>query len=596
MINKKQVFLASISFAAYEWLPYPVGCLISHAQKDKEVQQFYNFMEPEYRSNSLDQTDFHERLKQADVLGVTNWVWNQNYNDRIANIYKSYRPDGLVVYGGTNVPEEKEVAEEYAKERPFVDIFFVGPAEENFKKFLLSYEQQGIENHQGTFTHKTNSVSVGRYDHVKVPIPSPYTDGIFDDIIERETRPLSALFETNRGCPYGCAFCDWGGMTKSKIIRKDEQEVRDTISYIMGKENIDRIEIGDANFGIYAQDVEYTKHMIAEKNKRKNDINLTMGGFAKNGSKHVEDIMRLMHDNFEAYHGRKYIKLSFQSHDETTLDAVHRSNINNDKLIPMMKKFQSEGVEVDAEMIIGMPGDNEDRWLDTIQKNMDLNINHQKSFSLWIVPNTPMASKKYREKHKVKTKHIYVPYDLDRFKSKEYHMKRLAGEDIHTQCTFKDPTEYQKLEFIYECFSFDSEELMRIYDVWFWFNTLYNAKVARKWMLESNLSAKEQYKLFMKNINDGKMPFMKKCLEEFRYAVWNTLAKPEDETKVTSLYLVNFLTKFSMRGNEMVDIYYNKDKVLKELQHVYPSINFDHFGKFDEKNITKLYFVSAEVA
>ena len=88
VINKKQVFLASISFAAYEWLPYPVGCLISHAQKDKEVQQFYNFMEPEYRSNSLDQTDFHKRLKQADVLGVTNWVWNQNYNDRIANIYK----------------------------------------------------------------------------------------------------------------------------------------------------------------------------------------------------------------------------------------------------------------------------------------------------------------------------------------------------------------------------------------------------------------------------------------------------------------------------------------------------------------------------
>ena len=55
--------------------------------------------------------------------------------------------------------------------------------------------------------------------------------------------------------------------------------------------------------------------------------------------------------------------------------------INNDKLIPNDEKILSEGVEVDAEMIIGMPYDNEDRWLDTIQKNMDLNINHQKSFS-----------------------------------------------------------------------------------------------------------------------------------------------------------------------------------------------------------------------
>jgi radical SAM superfamily enzyme YgiQ (UPF0313 family) len=593
---KTQVLLGSISFSSYEWIPYPVGCLISYAKKDDRINELYNFMEPEYRSKSLDKSDFHDNLKKADMLGLTNWVWNQNYNDRIAKLYKQYRPDGIVIYGGVNVPEDPRAATEYAKIRNFVDIFFCGPGEENFKNFLLQYPETGLCNVKGAFTHCENNVVQDRYQITKIDIPSPYLDGIFENIIEKEKGNISAIFETNRGCPYACAFCDWGGMTRSKIIKADPQLVKDTISYIMGKESIDKIEIADANFGIFPEDVEYTQHLIDEKNKRINEINLTMGGFAKNGSKYVEEIMRMMHDHFDAYHGRKYIKLSFQSHDKTTLDAVQRSNIDNTKLFPMMERFKADGVEVDAEMIIGMPGDNQERWLQTIQTNMDLGINHQKSFTLYVVPNTPMATPEYQEKYKVKTKKVLVPYDLDHIKSKEYHNKRINGENMITTCKFDDPTEYQTLEFIYECFTFDSNELMKIYDVWFWFNTLYNAKVARKWMLESNKTAKEQYSDFINAIDNNKMPFWKDLLEQFRYAVWNTIAKPEPITKVESLYLVNFLTKFVFRGNEMVDIYDNKEIALKELREVYPGINFDHFRERTTlKDKLRLYFVAAEV-
>lgn len=591
----KKILLGTISFAAYEWLPYPVACLISHCNKDDYINEHYTFMEPEYRSDFIDQPDFIDRLTDADILGLTNWVWNQNYNDRIAARYKDIRPDGIVIYGGVNVPSAPMVAKKYAVARPYVDIFFVGPAEETFRRFLIDYQTKNFSGHAGTFTHTENNILNKKHDFKDTPIPSPYTDGIFDNIIENAKKPLSALFETNRGCPYACAFCDWGGMTKSKIVRKDKQEVMDTISYIMGHEGLNRIEIGDANFGIFPEDVEYTKHMIAEKNKRVNDINLTMGGFAKNGSNYMEEIMQLMHNNFDAYHGRKYIKVSFQSHDPVVLESSQRSNIDNTKLFPMMKRFQEQGIEVDAEMIMGMPGDNQERWLETIQKNMDLNINHQKSFSLWIVPNTPMASDEYKEKYKVKTKRVLVPYDLDNIKTKAYHANRLDGNHITTSCDFSNTNDFQSLEFIYECFSFDSEELMRIYDVWFWFNTLYNGKIARKWMLDSDLSAKEQYAMFINAIENGNMPFFSKLLTEFRYAVWNTIASPEEETRLTELYLVNFLTKFSMRGNEMVDLYLNQDQALKELRLIYPDINFNHFININNDEIIRLYFVSAEI-
>ena len=596
MTQKLKILLGSISFSSYEWLPYAVGCLISSCIREQAILDQYEFLEPAYRSNSIDHEDFHESLKEADMLGLTNWVWNQNYNDRIAKLYKSYRPDGIVVYGGVNVPENKQVGLEYAKDRPFVDIFFCGPAEETFKQFLLNFKSKGFNGHPGTFTRTEHNVLRDKYQYANITLQSPYLDGIFDTIINKSTGKLSAIFETNRGCPYACSFCDWGGMTRSKIIRADKQMVKDTISFIMSKDNIDKIEIGDANFGTYPEDVEYTQHMIDEKRKRSSEINLTMGGFAKNGSKYAETIMRMMHDNFDAYHGRKYIKLSFQSHDQTTLDAVQRSNIDNSKLYPMIERFKADGIEIDAEMIIGMPGDNQDRWLDTIQKNMDLGINHQKSFTLYVVVNTPMASAEYREKYKVKTKKVLVPYDLDHIKSKEYHASRIAGKTITTACKFDDPTEYQSLEFIYECFSFDSAELMKIYDVWFWFNTLYNTKIARKWMLDSDMTAKQQFFKFIELIDAGNMPFFKQHLEDFRYAVWNTIAKPESVTKVTDLHLVNFLTKFVFRGAEVFEIYENQSVALAELQQIYPTIDFNHFRKRDtlaEK--LRLYYVSAEV-
>jgi hypothetical protein len=92
------------------------------------------------------------------------------------------------------------------------------------------------------------------------------------------------------------------------------------------------------------------------------------------------------------------------------------------------------------------------------------------------------------------------------------------------------------------------------------------------------------------------MPFFAKLLENFRNAVWNTIAKPEAETRVTDLELVNFLTKFVFRGSEVYEIYENKDTAINELKLLYPDINFDHFrDRTTLQDKLRLYYVSAEV-
>lgn len=591
----KTVFLASISFSAYEYLPYPVGVLISYCKKAPEICSRFRFLDPEYRSDALDRDDFHDKLKESDFLGLTNWVWNQNYNDRIAKLFKKYRPDGIVIYGGTNVPEDKAKAQAYAEERQFVDIFFSGPAEVTFKNFLLEFDTQGLKNVPGTYTRSSYNVLKSRDQYKDQGIPMPYLDGTFERIINEAESPLTAVFETNRGCPYRCSFCDWGGLTKSKIVRAETQPVKETISYIFSKEKIRQIEIADANFGIFDVDVDYMQHMVNCQRARKNKIDLVFGGMAKNGSPHSEKIMEMTHENFDAYHGRKYVKFSFQSHDPEVLEVAQRSNIKTKKLFELAKSIQKKGIDIDSEMIIGLPGETQKKWLNTIQVNMELKVNHQKSFVLFVVPNTDLASEAFQKKYKIKTKKVLVPHDLYSLKSSAFHRSRETGP-IHTTCDFQDPNDYQSFEFICECFSYDSQELMAIYEIWFWFNTLYNAKVARDQMLGSSLSAEEQYLKFRDLIDKGKMPFFAGLLKQYQYAIWNTLVKPEATTKIKDLFLANFLLKFGARGTEIHDIYFNQRTALEELRLIYPSLDFAHFGDKDTlRKQLQLYFVAADL-
>ena len=41
-------------------------------------------------------------------------------------------------------------------------------------------------------------------------MPSPYLDGLFDDLIKDCPYDLEATFETTRGCPYSCTYCEIG--------------------------------------------------------------------------------------------------------------------------------------------------------------------------------------------------------------------------------------------------------------------------------------------------------------------------------------------------------------------------------------------------
>ena len=67
------------------------------------------------------------------------------------------------------------------------------------------------------------------------------------------------LWETNRGCPFQCTFCDWGSATASKVSRFEMDRLEREIKW-MAEKKIKYIFVCDANFGIQKRDIEIAKY------------------------------------------------------------------------------------------------------------------------------------------------------------------------------------------------------------------------------------------------------------------------------------------------------------------------------------------------
>ncbi len=92
-------------------------------------------------------------------------------------------------------------------------------------------------------------------------IPSPILEGLYDGFVP--AGPLGGVaIETNRGCPYGCTFCDWGSATLSRVRKFDLDRIFAELEWC-ARNQIQTVGICDANFGIFERDVEIAER-IAE--------------------------------------------------------------------------------------------------------------------------------------------------------------------------------------------------------------------------------------------------------------------------------------------------------------------------------------------
>ena len=345
------------------YLPYSVGVLWSYAASIPAVAASWELNQLAWRRDPIDSV--YKQLADCDVIGFSSYVWNKSYNYELAKQIKAYNPHCTIVFGG---PEPAIERTDIFQQHPYIDIIVKKECEIAFANIL----EHGAGSHIKGIIQNVNGRPVDRGDAPRIThldqIPSPYTTGVFDRIIaENPEVTWNATLETNRGCPYQCTFCDWGSLTYNKVKQFDLERVFNDLEW-MGHNHCDWMSITDANFGMFVKRDE----AIVEKLLEVQDIHgypRRMGvSWAKNQKSDVARLSRkLMNKGFN-----NGLTLSVQSMDEGVLDAIKRKNLDMHKLEEMFDICAREGMTVNTELILGLPGENVTSWQANVWKLLEL--------------------------------------------------------------------------------------------------------------------------------------------------------------------------------------------------------------------------------
>lgn len=376
--------------------PYAVGSLEAYALAHLKDPFAYEFFIPVFERTPVREAVM--RLINADLVAFSSYVWNEQLQLEIARTLKKLRPSTGIVFGGPQVPppfEEENPgnpsrAKAYLEQNPFIDILCHGEGEELFTELLEHWHDDWDKIPSVTFKHGTNfretlkKAMIADYGD----FPSPYLTGMFDSLMEEyPNMQWNGLFETNRHCPYGCTFCDWG--TRKKPIRFPIERVFAELKWF-GEHQVWRIWCCDANFGIFfPRDLEIVQHAVKIKEEYgRPEI------FYVQSAKRFADRMYEIHATLHKAKMEQLITLALQSTDDETLKSVDRKNIRPEYYKEIQARANRDGIPTSTDLIVPLPGETFESFVngtcEVIESGGMVQIN-----PLSIEPNAPMANPIY---------------------------------------------------------------------------------------------------------------------------------------------------------------------------------------------------------
>ena len=398
-MQKKKVYLFQINYTVTVagqdslWLPYSIGCIAAYAKKHKDITDHFEFG-PELFCKREDPQEVIKRLDNPSVVGFSNYVWNTEWNMTMSKLVKETYPDCVVMFGGPNVWADME------KDAPWVDVFLKLEGEFAFVD-LLRLIKDGRE------LPKTLS---GERIHELHLLPDPYSTGEFDWLMKNYPDHVwSATYETNRGCPFLCTFCDWGGLTYTKVKKFEMDRVEANWKWF-SENRVAYVLSADANVGIFKdRDIEIA-HIARKYADAPSSI---IDGINFQYNKNNTDICLTIAEILGPY--SRGITFAVQSMNESVLEAIKRKNLHMNKLGHLLKEANKRNLYSYTELILPMPEETPDSWKDGLSQVLELGQHY--ALSVWntqILRNSEMNQPEYKEKYGLD---IIEAYDYINYKN-----------------------------------------------------------------------------------------------------------------------------------------------------------------------------------
>lgn len=409
--NRKRLYLVQVNsvYGNEVYFPYAAGVLCAYALEDETVRANYRFEDMLYVRE--DPSMVVKRMKNPFLVGFSTYLWNFEYSKDLAAKIKAAYPSCIILFGGHQIPPDDTLLRENA----YIDILIHGEGEETFTKLLLAFANGGKLQKIPNISYRTPQgvASTTAAKTACIDYPSPYLNGVFDSILGSSKYNFSAILETNRGCPYKCAFCDWGNI-KATIRLFPMERVRQEIEWI-ATHKIEYCYCADGNFGLFERD-EQIIDMIIDANKRYGYPKKFQATYSKNNSGTVFRINKKLNEAGMS----KGATLSFQTMSKIALKNIGRDNMPLEEFSKLMAMYNESRIPAYSELILGLPGENYDSFRNSLDnlleagQHMSINI-----FNCEVLVNAPMGNEDYLREHGIQTMRTAIH---------QYHCKPLEGD------------------------------------------------------------------------------------------------------------------------------------------------------------------------
>ena len=349
--------------------------------------------------------------KCPDLLGLSNYGWNQNLNFKIGKLIKLEFPKTIIVSGGPNIDEDTDGRTNFLSKNNYLSYYLVDGGEEPFSDlitWLINDKKTDIPKNIIFLEKNGKLLDSGRRalkkeaDHIS----SPYLSGYLDKFLNLNMVPL---LETNRGCPFRCTFCAWGMASHDIVSRLNIDNTLEEIKYIGAHTKVNNWIICDANFGMLKRDIEIAKAIRNIHNKYNYPKKCHMW-LSKNTTSRNLEVAEILEDMIEPV-------MAIQSMNDEVLGNIKRNNISSDTYFEYQKRFHSIGASTNSDLIVPLPGETYETHLKALEKLFDMGVDNIQNHNMRMLPGSEMNSSIVRKKYNFKTKYRLIHGDSGCYKT-----------------------------------------------------------------------------------------------------------------------------------------------------------------------------------
>ncbi|MCP4642445.1 MAG: radical SAM protein [bacterium] len=338
-----------------------------------------------------------------DILGLSCYFWNERLDVLVAQRVKAQCPDCVVAIGGpsvdTDVDEQRDLFETFDGA---MDYLIVNEGECGFAALVGAMLcGKPSERVDGCVTFADNGTATSGED-VGLSLdleslPSPILGGILDDFLVPQFMPM---IQTSRLCPYACAYCA-SGKVRGRPRAFPTAVVKDEVAYLAERYRDyphRTFLITDDNFGLFERDADLAESFVEARSR----LGYPRQMFCYFDKKFSPTVRRAARHLAEMNSGG--LQLAFQSFSEDALEAVGRSNMNEQQMAEAVTWAHDNGLKVSSEMIFGLPHETKLSFLEGLERAMRLHVDTLAAHNLFLLRGIPMNREGERARHGLETR------------------------------------------------------------------------------------------------------------------------------------------------------------------------------------------------